>query len=91
MITTTYIFDHYHINKRFHLLVVGPLSYLIKTIGLDGTEKSKKMKSRSQSETALRGPNEKFALLLCRFLKRNERIRKSKLKKKHYEEVEEAV
>lgn len=91
MFIETYIFNQgsYHIHKRFHLLILGPLSYLIKTIGLDDNEKSKKGKSKLHNETALRGPNEKFALLLCRFIKRNERIRKNKLKKKHHEEVEE--
>ncbi|HWY10618.1 MAG TPA: hypothetical protein VN026_04790 [Bacteroidia bacterium] len=91
MLIATYIFNKsdYHIHKRFRLLILSPLSYLIKTIGLDCDEKKKKTKL--QSEKVMRGPNEKFTLLLWRYLKRNERIKKNKLKKKHHEEVEEAV
>lgn len=93
MLSTIYIFDQngYHIHKKFHLLVLGPLSYMIKTLGLDHNEKSIKSKTRHRKETVFRGPNEKFALLICRYLKRNERIRKNKLKKKYHEEVEETV
>lgn len=85
----------YHINKGFHRIVKGPLSYLIKVVGIDCESKpTSDLKTKVCKDQTVKKPNEKYTSLIVMFflLKtlRRRRIRKE-LKKKRYEEVEQAV
>lgn len=81
---------HYHIHKKYLKLVNPPLDYLVKILGLDCEEK--KLHKNICDETLLRYPNKKFAAYLRLFFRRKRKLElKAKLKRKHYEEVEEAV
>lgn len=70
-----------------------PLSYLIKTMGLDCVDgKDKKNKGKRCPEYHLRGPNDKFAAFLLMFLFRKpRRAKRKKVKEESYEKVEETV
>lgn len=85
----------YHINKGFYRQVKGPLSYLIKVVGIDSD--SKKVcdtKTKICKDYGTKGPNEKYSGIVVSFflLKtlRRRRVR-NELKKKRHEELRQAV
>ncbi len=86
--------NDYHINKGFHKHVKGPLSYLVKIIGIDCDSKSDKKKINVCKEQLIHAPNEKFSGFVFMFLLRKtmrKRMRRTELKRRRHEEVEEAV
>ena len=62
---------------------------MINILGIDYQEKKATYKKRSRNDIFFRAPNEKFvdylSILICKY---RQRVRKAKLKKIHYEEVE---
>jgi hypothetical protein len=87
--------SEYQVNKGFYRQVKGPLSYLIKEVGVDPDQKKVcDPKTRICKDQGEKGPNEKYASITVMFflLKtlRRRRVR-NELKKKRHEELEQAV
>lgn len=86
--------NDYRVNKGFHRHVEGPLNYMIKIVGVDCEPKSGKKKPKICKEAMILAPNEKFSGLVFMFFLRKamrRRMRRTELKRRRYEEVEEAV
>lgn len=87
--------NEYHINKRFHRHVKGPLNYIIKVVGIDNDPKKVcDPKTKFCKDQLLIKPNEKYSSIIVMFflLKTLSRRRiRDELKKKRYEEVEETI
>lgn len=84
------IHKQFHVHKKYLKRVHGPLDYLVKILGLDCEEK--KLHKNICDETLLRYSNKKFAGYLRIFFSNRRKLEmKNKLKRKCYEEVEEAV
>jgi len=82
----------YHVYKGLQNYVLGPLTYLIKSLGLEChlKDKSKKKRSKLDHDARHSAPNEKYFAFRDAFLFRKKK-RKTRLKKKHHEEFEEVV
>lgn len=86
--------NEYHINKGFHKHVQGPLTYMIKVVGIDCESKSGKKKPKICKEAMILEPNEKFSgLVFMCFLRKSmrRRMRRTEIKRRRYEELEEAI
>ena len=86
--------SNYHIYKGFGRHLPGPLDCFIKTNGLDCVKKkSEKRKEKACNEIDFRYVNGKFCDFLVAIFSSERKLKKSKTKQKrrHYEELEEAI
>jgi hypothetical protein len=84
----------YHVNKRFHRRVQGPLSYLIKVVGVDfDSKKVCDQKATVCKDQGIMRPNEKYSSVIVMFflLKTLRRRVRNEIKKKRYEKPEQTV
>ncbi len=85
---------NYHIYKGFRKQLHSPLNCLIKTTGLDCVKKKpEKCKEKACNETDFRYVNVKFSDFVIAIFSRERRRKasKNKQKRRHYEELEEAI
>lgn len=87
--------NQYHVNKGFQRQVKSPLNYMIKVIGIDcGLKTACAKKQKVSGGKIIKDPNDKISRVILMFLfmkKGRKRIKRTKLKKKKYEELEEAI